>query len=53
MTSGLKTPSSYYIELITTFAPRPITNETELIQAKIGLILSWIRETLHKMIETI
>jgi HTH-type transcriptional regulator / antitoxin HigA len=31
MTSGLKTPSSYYIKLINTFPPRPITNETELI----------------------
>ncbi len=31
MTTGLKTPSSYYIELITTFAPRPITNDAELI----------------------
>ncbi len=29
--SGLKTPSSYYIELITSFPPRPITNENELI----------------------
>jgi HTH-type transcriptional regulator/antitoxin HigA len=41
MTSGLKTPSSYYIELITTFAPRPITNEAELIatQNRINYIL--------------
>ncbi|NEU71321.1 transcriptional regulator [Hassallia byssoidea VB512170] len=41
MTSGLKTPSSYYIELITTFAPRPITNEAELIatQNRINSIL--------------
>lgn len=31
MTTGLKTPSSYYIELITTFPPRPITNDVELI----------------------
>jgi HTH-type transcriptional regulator/antitoxin HigA len=31
MTPGLKTPSSYYIELITTFPPRPITNDSELI----------------------
>ena len=30
MTTGLKTPSSYYIELITTFPPRPITNDAEL-----------------------
>ncbi|MCV3214220.1 transcriptional regulator [Plectonema radiosum NIES-515] len=34
MTSCLKTPSSYYIELITTFPPRPITNEAELIATK-------------------
>ncbi|MBD0303515.1 MAG: transcriptional regulator [Tolypothrix sp. T3-bin4] len=27
----MKTPNSYYIELITTFPPRPITNEAELI----------------------
>jgi HTH-type transcriptional regulator / antitoxin HigA len=41
MTSGLKTPSSYYIELITTFPPRPITNEVELIatQNRINSIL--------------
>ena len=31
MTTGLKTPSSYYMELITTFPPRPITNDAELI----------------------
>jgi HTH-type transcriptional regulator/antitoxin HigA len=31
MTPGLKTPSSYYIELITTFPPRPISNDSELI----------------------
>lgn len=31
MTRGLKTPSSYYIDLINTFPPRPITNEAELI----------------------
>lgn len=31
MTTGLKTPSSYYIEIITTFPPRPITCEAELI----------------------
>lgn len=29
MTTGLKTPSNYYIELMTTFPPRPITNEAE------------------------
>ncbi len=41
MTTGLKTPSSYYIELITTFPPRPITNEAELIatQNQINSIL--------------
>jgi HTH-type transcriptional regulator / antitoxin HigA len=41
MTSGLKTPSSYYIELITTFAPRPIKDEAELIttQNRINFIL--------------
>jgi hypothetical protein len=31
MTTGLKTPSSYYIEMIVTFPPRPITCEAELI----------------------
>ena len=41
MTTGLKTPSSYYIELITTFPPRPITNEDELTatQNRINSIL--------------
>lgn len=41
MTTGLKIPSSYYIELITNFPPRPITNEAELIatQNQINLIL--------------
>lgn len=41
MTTGLKTPSSYYIELITTFPPRPITNDAELIatQNQINSIL--------------
>ncbi|MDJ0735101.1 MAG: transcriptional regulator [Nostocaceae cyanobacterium] len=41
MMSGLKTPSSYYIKLITSFPPRPITNETELIatQNRINSIL--------------
>ncbi|MGA9379724.1 MAG: helix-turn-helix domain-containing protein [Phormidium sp.] len=41
MTSGLKTPSSYYIELITNFPPRPITCEAELIatQNRINSIL--------------
>jgi HTH-type transcriptional regulator/antitoxin HigA len=31
MTTGLKTPSSYYIELTTTFPLRSITNDAELI----------------------
>jgi HTH-type transcriptional regulator / antitoxin HigA len=41
MTSGLKTPSNYYIKLLTTFPPRPITNEDELIatQNQINSIL--------------
>ncbi|NER05723.1 MAG: transcriptional regulator [Okeania sp. SIO3C4] len=41
MTTGLKTPNNYYIDLITTFPPRPITNETELIatQNRINSIL--------------
>ncbi len=41
MTIGFKTPNNYYIELITTFPPRPITNETELIatQNRINSIL--------------
>ncbi|NJM19218.1 MAG: transcriptional regulator [Richelia sp. RM2_1_2] len=41
MTTGLKTPSSYYIELIITFPPRPITNEEELkaTQNRINSIL--------------
>ena len=30
----MKTPSSYYIEIITTFPPRPITCEAELIATK-------------------
>ncbi|NJN90601.1 MAG: transcriptional regulator [Leptolyngbyaceae cyanobacterium SL_5_14] len=30
MTTGLKTPSSYYMELINAFPPRPITNDAEL-----------------------
>ena len=42
MTTGLKIPSSYYIEIITTFPPRPITCEAELIatQNRIDSILS-------------
>ena len=41
MTIGLKTLSNYYIKLITTFPPRPITNEEELIatQNQINSIL--------------
>jgi HTH-type transcriptional regulator/antitoxin HigA len=41
MTVGLKTPSNYYMELITTFPPRPITNDDELIatQTRINEIL--------------
>jgi HTH-type transcriptional regulator / antitoxin HigA len=31
MTTGLKTPSSYYLQLINTFPPRPITNEAQLL----------------------
>ncbi|MUG93664.1 transcriptional regulator [Scytonema sp. UIC 10036] len=31
MTSGLKIPSNYYMELINRFPPRPITNDIELI----------------------
>ncbi len=31
MTTGLKTPSSYYIQLINTFPPRPINNKAELL----------------------
>ena len=42
MTTGLKTPSSYYIEIIKTFPPRPITCEAELIatQNRIDSIVS-------------
>lgn len=41
MTTGIKNPSKYYIELINSFPPRPINNETELIatQNKINSIL--------------
>jgi len=31
MTTGLRTPSTYYLSLITKFPPRPITNDAELI----------------------
>ena len=41
MTTGLKTPSSYYMQLINAFPPRPITTEVELeaTQAQINSIL--------------
>ena len=41
MTTGIKNPSKYYIELINAFPPRPITNEAELIatQKQINSIL--------------
>lgn len=41
MTSGLKSPSNYYLELVTEFPPRPITNEAELLatQKRIDFIL--------------
>jgi HTH-type transcriptional regulator/antitoxin HigA len=41
MTTGLKTPSNYYLQLINTFPPRPIKNEIELIatQNRIDSIL--------------
>lgn len=41
MTTGIENPSEYYIELISSFPPRPINNETELIatQDKINSIL--------------
>jgi HTH-type transcriptional regulator/antitoxin HigA len=41
MTTGLTSPNSYYIKLITTFPPRPITNEAQLIatQNRINSIL--------------
>lgn len=41
MTTGLKTSSNYYLELVTAFPPRPITNEAELIatQQRINNIL--------------
>jgi HTH-type transcriptional regulator / antitoxin HigA len=31
MTTGLKTPSSYYLQLINTFPPRPINDEAQLL----------------------
>jgi HTH-type transcriptional regulator / antitoxin HigA len=41
MTTGLKTPSSYYMQLINAFPPRPITNDAELeaTQVQIHAIL--------------
>lgn len=41
MTTGLKPPSSYYLELIVNFPPRPIANqaEYEATQAQINKIL--------------
>ncbi|NDJ15939.1 transcriptional regulator [Myxacorys almedinensis A] len=41
MTTGLKTPSSYYMQLINAFPPRPITTEVELeaTQTQINSIL--------------
>ncbi|MGL5063100.1 MAG: helix-turn-helix domain-containing protein [Microcoleus sp.] len=47
MTVGLKTPSNYYMELITTFPPRPIANDDELIatQNRINEILDRPRIT--------
>ncbi|MDZ8104388.1 MAG: transcriptional regulator [Nostoc sp. DedQUE12a] len=41
MTTGLTPPSAYYLNLITEFAPRPITNDAELMatQKRINSIL--------------
>ncbi|MCY6491074.1 helix-turn-helix domain-containing protein [Leptolyngbya sp. GGD] len=41
MTTGLKMPSSYYMQLINAFPPRPITDDAELFatQARINAIL--------------
>ncbi len=41
MTTGIKNPSKYYMELINSFPPRPINNQAELIatQNKINSIL--------------
>jgi len=41
MTTGLTSPSHYYLNLITDFVPRPINNETELMatQNRINSIL--------------
>ena len=53
MTTGLKTPSSYYLKLINTFPPRPINNEAELLatQEQIDLIID--KKILLKTIKTI
>ncbi|MFK0730529.1 MAG: type II toxin-antitoxin system HigA family antitoxin [Gloeotrichia echinulata GP01] len=34
MTTGLTTPSPYYLNLITEFPPRPITNEAEFMETQ-------------------
>jgi HTH-type transcriptional regulator / antitoxin HigA len=41
MTTGLTTPSPYYLNLIAEFAPRPITNDAELVatQQRINSII--------------
>ena len=41
MTTGLPTPSSYYLQLINSFPPRPINNESERLatQEKIDALL--------------
>ena len=41
MTTGLKKPSSYYLQLVNSFPPRPINNEAELLatQDQIDAIL--------------
>lgn len=41
MTTGLSTPSSYYLQLINSFPPRPINNESERLatQEKIDALL--------------
>jgi HTH-type transcriptional regulator / antitoxin HigA len=41
MTTGINPPSNYYMELITDFPPRPVTNDAELTatQERINSIL--------------
>jgi HTH-type transcriptional regulator/antitoxin HigA len=41
MTTGIKTPNNYYINLVTEFPPRPISNEVELraTQHRVNTIL--------------